>query len=256
MLDTLESLTEYDIGYKSRDTIAGHAATVVAVADDTAPSTHDLVPRRALSHMQVLLYAVEADAKQLHVEFGVQKCQLLVTAKPGKLKKTMAILKDEPETLTFYGEAVTVIKNGDYYVHLGVVQAPHNQSKLSVDYRLAKGMEMVYLHQGSTKSALSGVNPISNRKIIKSYDLPTFIYGLDTIPVNMTDLDRLETKFRSVLRNVQSLPSNVATPSIYLTIGQLPAVAERDIEILGLLGQLAQCPRDLQAVSDLSLIHI
>ena len=34
-------------------------------------------------------------------------------------------------------------------------------------------------------------------------------------------------------------------------MGVLPAVAERDIEILGLLGQLAQCPRDLQAVSDI-----
>ena len=111
MLDTMESLTDYDI--KSWDTIAGHAATVVAVADDTAPSTHDLVPRRALSHMQVLLYAVESDAKQLHVEFGVQKCQLLVTAKPGKLKKTMVLLKDEPEILTFYGEAVTIIKNDE-----------------------------------------------------------------------------------------------------------------------------------------------
>ena len=73
---------------------------------------------------------------------------------------------------------------------------------------------MVYQHQGSTKSALSGVSPVSNRKIVKSYDLPTFIYGLDTIPVNKTDLDQLETKFRGVLRNIQSLPSMVATPAI------------------------------------------
>ena len=112
-------------------------------------------------------------------------------------------------------------------------------------------MEMVYLHQGSTKSALSGVSPVSNRKIVKSYDLPTFIYGLDTIPVNKTDLDRLETKFRSVLRSLQSLPRMVATPAVYLTLGQLPAVAERDIEILGLLGQVAQCARELQAVTDI-----
>ena len=90
---------------------------------------------------------------------------------------------------------------------LGVVQAPVNQSKLAVDYRLAKAMEMVYLHQGSTRSALAGVSPVSNRNIIKCYDLPTFIYGLDTIPVNKTDLDRLETKFRSVLRKIQSLPA-------------------------------------------------
>ena len=58
-------------------------------------------------------------------------------------------------------------------------------------------------------------------------------------------------KYRGVLRNMQSLPSSVATPAIYLSMGVLPAVAERDVEILGLLGQLAQCPRDLQAVSDI-----
>ena len=94
MLDTLEELCD-------NDTIAGHSATVVAVADDTAPSTRDPVPRRALSHMQVLLYAVEEHAKQLHIEFGVEKCQLLVTAKPGKLKKTVELLESEPDILTF-----------------------------------------------------------------------------------------------------------------------------------------------------------
>ena len=61
---------------------------------------------------------------------------------------------------------------------------------------------MVYLHQGSTKSAMVGVNPVSNRNIVLCYVLPTFIYGLDTIPVNTTDLDRLELKYRGVLRNM------------------------------------------------------
>ena len=64
-------------------------------------------------------------------------------------------------------------------------------------------------------------------------------------------MDRLETKYRGVLRGMLSLPSSVATPAIYLTMGLLPATAERDIEILGLLGQIAQCDRDLQSVSDI-----
>ena len=192
MLDTLESLCDMEglfLAGPHNDVIAGHPTTVVAVADDTAPSTRDVLPRRALSHMQVLLYAVEDHAKQLHIEFGVEKCQLLVSAKRGKLNETIGILNNEPDILTFYGQPVTVIKPGEFYIHLGVVQAPTEQSRLAVDYRLSKGMEMVYLHQGSTKSALSGINPASNRNIILCYDLPTFIYGLDTIPVNLTDLD-------------------------------------------------------------------
>ena len=64
-------------------------------------------------------------------------------------------------------------------------------------------------------------------------------------------MDRLETKYRSVLRNVHSLPSSVSVPPIYLCIGLLPATAERGIEVFGLLGQIAGCSRDLQAVSDI-----
>ena len=65
---------------------------------------------------------------------------------PGKLKKTATILENKPDVLTFYGEPVTVIKPSEFYVHLGVVQAPTEQSKLAINYRLSKGMEMVYLH--------------------------------------------------------------------------------------------------------------
>ena len=89
---------------------------------------------------------------------------------------------------------------------------------------------MVYLHQGSTKSALAGVSPISNRNIVLCYDLPTFLYGLDCIPINTTDLDRLEVKYRGVVRNMQSLPCSVATPAIYLSMGTLPVVAERHLD--------------------------
>ena len=48
---------------------------------------------------------------------------------------------------------------------------------------------------------------------------------------------------------MQSLPSSVATPAIYLSKGILPAIVERDTEILGLFGQICQCPRDIQDVS-------
>ena len=46
-----------------------------------------------------------------------------------------------------------------------------------------------------------------------------------------------------------SLPDCVATPLVYLTIGVLPVEAQRDLEILGLLGQLAFCDSDDQNVT-------
>ena len=45
-----------------------------------------------------------------------------------------------------------------------------------------------------------------------------------------------------------SLPDCVSTPLVYLSIGVLPATAQRDLDILGLLGQLALSDNDDQNV--------
>ena len=45
-----------------------------------------------------------------------------------------------------------------------------------------------------------------------------------------------------------SLPDCTSSEVVYLSIGVLPATAHRDIEILGLLGQLGQCDTEAQSV--------
>ena len=87
--------------------------------------------------------------------------------------------------------------------------------------------------------------------MLSTYLIHGFTYGLDTININPSDLDTLEVKYRSVIRAMQSLTPSTPTPAVYLMMGALPAVAERDIQILRLVGQLAICDRDLQSVSDI-----
>ena len=48
-----------------------------------------------------------------------------------------------------------------------------------------------------------------------------------------------------------TVPDNTPSCSIYLVFGILPAEAQRDLDILGLLGQIAVCPSDLQKVTDI-----
>ena len=137
MLHNIESMA-------GKDTLSGHPTSVVAVADDTAVSSRGINPREAISDLQVLLYATQDDGELLHTEFGADKCQLLISARPHKLRKTLKLLEEEPEILTFYGSPVTVVKPGDCYLHIGVPQAPVNQSKIAVDYRIKKGNEMFF----------------------------------------------------------------------------------------------------------------
>ena len=48
-----------------------------------------------------------------------------------------------------------------------------------------------------------------------------------------------------------TLPENTPFCSKNLISGILPAEARRDLDIMGLLGQLSVCPSDLQSVTDI-----
>ena len=105
--------------------------------------------------------------------------------------------------------------------------------------------------QDVTKNSLLGISPLANRNIFQCYHSPSYLYGLDTIHVNQTDITRLEVKFREELRRMLGLPLHSPSCSVYLLIGTLPAEAMRDLDILGLLGQVAMCSEDQQYVSDI-----
>ena len=84
------------------------------------------------------------------------------------------MLRIEPELLTFYGTPVQTVK--DSYVHIGVPQAPPNQSKVMADYWIEKATDISYLLQGSTKRTLAGVSPLSNIKMFIAYHQPSFFF--------------------------------------------------------------------------------
>ena len=228
------------------DTISGIATSCVAVADDVAPCATANHPRDAIHQMQILLNVVEDHGTQLHMKFGTDKCKLLISGRPTKTKALSTILEEEPEVLTFYGTPVRVVD--EFYVHIGVPQAPKNQSKTIVDYRIARSQDISYKLQGATKNSISGISPLSNRKMFLSYHQPSFLYGTDTMTINLGDIERLETKYRKTLKCMLSLPDCTTSAAVYLCIGVLPAAAQRDVEILGLLGQLAMCDQESQNI--------
>ena len=166
--------------------------------------------------MQLLLNIVEDHGIQNHIQFGTDKCKLLISARPGKIKAVEAFLKEEPGILTFFDRPVNLVD--DFYVHIGVPQSPRNQSRNAVDYCIKKGENMTYKLQASTLNSLCGVSPLSNRKMFLSYHQPSFLYGLDTMHVNTTDISKLETKYRHTLKHMLSLPDCVSSPLVYLPL--------------------------------------
>ena len=57
--------------------------------------------------------------------------------------------------------------------------------------------------------------------------------------------------YRSVMKQMIAVPDNTPSSSIYLVLGILLAEAQRDLDILGLLGHIAVCPLDLKNVKDI-----
>ena len=91
------------------DRMAGNPSSVVAVADDVAPTSMGNSPREAIHNLQNLLYIVEDWGRQLHITFGVDKCKLLISARKKKYEEVLNILNEEPEVLTFYGTPVSMV---------------------------------------------------------------------------------------------------------------------------------------------------
>jgi hypothetical protein len=236
------------------DMVSNLPTNCVAVADDVAPTVTGDTPREALHQLQILLNIVEAHGEQLYMSFGVDKCKLLISGRQKKIKAMETLLGAEPHLLTFYGKPVSTVEN--FYVHIGVPQATRQQSQVAAKYRISKGNDISYKLQESTKNSLLGISPIASRKMFLCYHQPSFIYGLDTLSLNKADIDSLERNYRRIIKKFMCLPENTPSTTVYLTFGVLPFEAQRDLEILGLLGQISVCPSDQQSVKDVIMYNL
>ena len=236
------------------DLVSRIPTNCVAVADDVAPTITADTPREALHKMQTLLNIVEAHGEQLYMSFGVDKCKLLISGRQRKITAVENLLRAEPELLTFFGKPVSTVE--DSYIHIGVPQAVKKQSQVAAKYRISKGNDISYKLQESTKNSLLGISPLANRKMFLSYHQPSFTYGLDTVILTKADIDSLERSYRHILKKFMCLPQNTPSAAVYIILGVLPFEAQRDIEILGLFGQISACPSDQQNVKNIILHNL
>ena len=69
---------------KKDEFIAGVATNVIVIADDVAPCTTAETPREVVHNIQLLLNIVEDHGTENHMEFGTDKCKLLIVDKARK----------------------------------------------------------------------------------------------------------------------------------------------------------------------------
>ena len=78
----------------------------------------------------------------------------------------------------------------------------------------------------------NGLDPATSLKLYNVYILPILTYGLEIILPNTKLIDKLELFHKKTIKQVLSLPSNVADPCVYILSGLLPVQAIVDLKIL------------------------
>ena len=114
-----------------------------------------------------------------------------------------------------------VLKEVDQYKHLGIML--HNErvpSNKIMEQRVGKGRSSVFAARG-IGSARVPMNPAIMSNIYWSVSVPRMLYGVEVVPLSGSDIQELEKAHRQNGKIIQNIPQNVASPTVYSTLGWL-----------------------------------
>ena len=113
------------------------------------------------------------------------------------------------------------------FTHLGVNYNFDLNSPTSptIDNRLSLARKTTYALMGSGFHGVNGLKPTVSMKIFETYVIPRIMYSLESINISITDMKRLEIHQRTVIRQLQSLPTRTANAALYILVGILPMEA-------------------------------
>ena len=123
----------------------------------------------------------------------------------------------------------------DTAVHLGVTRAGKKESDINIDERISLARRTSYSLMNTGLHGANGLSPEVSYQIYKIYVFPRLLYGLEIIPLNKTQLEKINRYHVKTLRNLQSLPQRTATSAVYLLLGALPIEGELHKRLLSLL---------------------
>ena len=133
----------------------------------------------------------------------------------------------------------SAMNNSSSFTHLGLdwhagKSSPDVMKRISAARGLAYAMLGVGLH------GHDGLDPAASMATISMYVTPRLLHGLEAAVLSKQQLNDLDKYYKTLLRQVQGLPENVATEFIYLLIGSLPVIALWHKRVLSLLGNIAR----------------
>ena len=90
----------------------------------------------------------------------------------------------------------------------------------------------------------NGLSPLASYDIINTYITSTLLPGLNATVMSNKDLNKLDSFYHTLLRQVQSIPRNAAREAIYILLGDIPIQERLELQVLSLYGAITRLNKD------------
>ena len=95
---------------------------------------------------------------------------------------------------------------------------------------------------GAGLHGVNGISPVTSWKLINTYVIPRYTYGLEILNMSTKEINSLNQfhKKLRLLKQIQTLPDRTADSAIFLLLGALPLQATIESRMLNLYGSICR----------------
>lgn len=137
----------------------------------------------------------------------------------------------------------TPVTQSDSFTHLGI-EWSKGQSHPNVQSNISKARRAAYALMRTGLHGCDGLGPATSIRLIQLFVTPCLLHGLDAAVLDKSSIHQLETFYRKILRQVQSLPESTAVEAIYWMSGNTPIEGQYHSRMLLLFGGICRLPPD------------
>jgi hypothetical protein len=128
----------------------------------------------------------------------------------------------------------TILSNVETATHLGIQRSKTDKETIKniVDENIKKARRTAYSLMSAGCHGNNGLDPSTSIHILKTCVIPTITYGLEVLIPDKKNITRLDCFFKKLLKQILSLPQNVADPVQYIISGLIPIEGQIHLKIL------------------------
>jgi hypothetical protein len=140
----------------------------------------------------------------------------------------------------------TILPNVESVTHLGIQRSKTNKETIKniVNENIQKTRHTAYSLMSARFHGNNGLDPSTSIHILQTYVIPTITYGLEVLIPDKKNRSRLDHFFKKLLKQILSLPQNVADLVPYIVSGLISIEGQIHLNIQTFMYNIFLLPED------------